>query len=217
MMTPTSPGAIILVITFGSILFSVLYSRRIWCRYLCPLGAVNAIFAMPSVIELRANRHVCLNRCQSHSCYRGDAEVPGCPMFRHPYLVDNNRDCIMCTKCIKTCDNSSIQLNLRLAPQELWAMESPRRPDSFLIVAMGAIFFPFALHDRFFQLTAIVGGWLTETVGFSFPAELIASVLFFSLIFVFQLGYYLMVDIQSRYAGLTKSSYCHFLVTAVSR
>jgi NAD-dependent dihydropyrimidine dehydrogenase PreA subunit len=199
---PHLTGAIILVITFGSILFSVLYSRRIWCRYLCPLGAVNAIFAMPSVIELRANRHVCLNRCQSHSCYRGDAEVPGCPMFRHPYLVDNNRDCIMCTKCIKTCDNSSIQLNLRLAPQELWAMESPRRPDSFLIVAMGAIFFPFALHDPFFQLTAAVGGWLTETIGLSFPVELIASVLFFALIFVFQLGYYLMVDVQSRYAGL---------------
>lgn len=41
---PYLTGGIILIITVGSIIFSVLYSRRSWCRYLCPLGAVNAIF-----------------------------------------------------------------------------------------------------------------------------------------------------------------------------
>lgn len=201
---PYLTGAIILVITLGSILFSVLYSRRTWCRYLCPLGAVNAIFSMPSVVELRSNSHVCLNRCQSHSCYKGDLEIPGCPMFRHPYLVDNNRDCIMCAKCIKSCDNSSIQLNLRLAPQELWSLETPRRADGFLIVAMGAIFFPFALKEEFSSLV----DWLASAlggVGFGVPGWLIASVLFFAVILVFQVGYYLMVSVQSFYARMDKA------------
>ncbi len=201
---PLLTGSIILMITFGSILFSVLFSRRSWCRYLCPLGAVNAIFAMPSVLELRANRHVCLNRCQNHTCYRGDAEVPGCPMFRHPYLVDNNRDCTVCGKCIKNCENRSTQLNIRLAPQELWAMETPRRADSFLIVAMGAIFFPFALHGEFSHLVSLAGQALAD-LGIGLPGWLLASLLFFAGIFLFQLGYYLMVDVQCRYAGLDKN------------
>ena len=93
---PLLTGWIILTITLGSLLTSVFYSRRAWCRYLCPLGAINAIFSMPSIIELRSNRHVCLNRCETHTCYTGDEENTGCPMFRHPYLVDNNRDCIFC-------------------------------------------------------------------------------------------------------------------------
>lgn len=202
---PYLTGGIILIITLGSILFSVLYSRRAWCRYFCPLGAVNAIFSMPSVVELRSNSHVCLNQCQSHSCYRGDSEVPGCPMFRHPYLVDNNRDCIMCAKCIKSCENSSVQLNVRLAPQELWSLETPRRADSFLIVAMGAIFFPFALHEQFSHLVA----WCTEGLGsmsgIFLPGWLMASVLFFSVILIFQVGYYFLIIIQSMYAQIDRS------------
>lgn len=200
---PYLTGGIILAITLSSILFSVLFSRRSWCRYLCPLGAVNAIFAMPSVVELRSNRHVCLNRCQSHACFTGDADVSGCPMFRHPYLVDNNRDCIMCAKCIKNCDNSSIQLNLRLAPEELWALETPRRADSFLIVSMGAIFFPFALRDEFFRII----GWLVSVIaeaGIILPESVVGSLLFFLWIFVFQLGYYSMVMLQSYYAKMDK-------------
>jgi len=201
---PYLTGAIILIITLGSILFSVLFSRRSWCRYLCPLGAVNAIFAMPSVVELRSNTHVCLNRCQNHSCFTGEGDVTGCPMFRHPYLVDNNRDCIMCAKCIKSCGNSSIQLNLRLAPQELWALETPRRADSFLIVSMGAIFFPFALQSEFLQLTE----WLvtfTGNLGIALPGHLVGSIVFFVLILIFQIGYYLMVTVQSLYARIDKN------------
>lgn len=201
--SPWLTGGIILIIALGSILFSVLFSRRAWCRYLCPLGAVNAIFSMPSVVELRSNSHVCLNRCQSHTCFRGDSEIPGCPMFRHPYLVDNNRDCIMCAKCIKSCENSSIQLNLRLAPQELWSLETPRRADSFLIVAMAAIFFPFALQGHFTELV----NWSTAMIGeklIVLPAWLVASVYFFSMILIFQLGYYLMVSFQSWYVKMDK-------------
>jgi transcriptional regulator with AAA-type ATPase domain/polyferredoxin len=200
---PYLTGGIVLFITLSSILFSVLFSRRSWCRYLCPLGAVNAIFSMPAVVELRSNRHVCLNRCQSHACFTGDADISGCPMFRHPYLVDNNRDCIMCARCIKTCDNSSIQLNLRLAPQELWALETPRRADSFLIVSMGAIFFPFVLQEEFFRLV----DWLVSglsNVGLMLPEYVVGSCLFFLWILVFQAGYYLMVTVQSLYAKIDR-------------
>lgn len=187
---------IILAVSIGSCICSVLYSRRAWCRYLCPLGAVNAIFSMPSVLELRSNRHVCLNRCQEHSCFGGGDVKGGCPMFRHPYLVDNNRDCIVCGDCIKNCTNSSIHLNLRLAPQELWSLETPRRADSFLIVALGAMFFPFALHESFADISLS----LTEKIagyGITIPVWLSASLIFFGLILVFQIGYYLMVQVQA--------------------
>lgn len=200
---PYLTGGIILVITLGSVLFSLLFSRRSWCRYICPLGAVNAIFSMPSVVELRSNRHVCLNRCQDHSCYVGDGDMAGCPMFRHPYLVDNNRDCTMCAKCVKTCANSSIQINLRLAPQELWALETPRRADSFLIVAMAAIFFPFALQREFAGLVDWLVAGLAGT-GVVLPAAAVASVLFFALILLFQLGFSLTVSIEALYARIDK-------------
>lgn len=109
----------------------------------------------------------------------------------------------MCAKCVKTCANSSIQLNLRLAPQELWALETPRQADSFLIVSMAAIFFPFALQSEFVGFV----GWLVSKVaetGVVLPVHGVASVIFFTLILVFQVGFYLTVTLEALYAGIDK-------------
>jgi transcriptional regulator with AAA-type ATPase domain/polyferredoxin len=190
-------GWIILAVTVGSLLTSVLYSRRAWCRYLCPLGAVNAIFSMPSIIELRSNHHVCLNRCQHHACFDGSDENMGCPMFRHPYLVDNNRDCIFCAACIKSCTNRSIHLNLRLAPQELWTLQTPRWEDSFLIVSLCAIFFPFALHQNYTSMVAQTQAALVAN-GLQMPAFLVGSLIFFLAILIFQVVYFAMVWVEAR-------------------
>ncbi len=197
---PALTGGIIVAITLGSIMFSIFFTRRAWCRYLCPLGAINAIFAMPSILELRSNRHLCLNRCEDHACYTGMVDKSGCPMFRHPFMVDNNKDCIICGNCIKNCDKHSIHLNIRLAPQELWDIEAPRQADSFLIISLGAIFFPFALNSELINLINTLRQTYPATLG-QLPFALIGSFIFFSLIFIFQVGYFLMVQLQ---AHLTK-------------
>jgi len=200
---PVLTGWIILTITLGSLLTSVIYSRRAWCRYLCPLGAINAIFAMPSIIELRSNRHVCLNRCETHTCFAGGEENTGCPMFRHPYLVDNNRDCIFCTACIKSCAHRAVHLNLRLAPQELWTLQNPRWEDSFLIVSLGAIFFPFALHRNYLEMVTAFQG-LGERYGLHLPGPVVGSLIFFGVILIFQVVYYLMVTLEARALRVNK-------------
>ncbi len=182
-------GMIILGIILGSFLFSVIFKRRAWCRYVCPLGALNAIFAMPSIMELRANRHLCVNTCQSRLCYQGDSTHEGCPMFRHPFLVDNNRDCILCANCIKNCPHDSIQVNLRVAPLELWNMQAPRVADSFLIISLSAIFFPLLLHQDFLNLAA----------EYSMP-HLAGSMMLFSLIAAFVVIYSSFSWLQARIA-----------------
>jgi hypothetical protein len=93
---------------------------------------------------------------------------------------------------------------LRLAPQELWSLETPRRADSFLIVALGAIFFPFALHGEFSRFVFTVTGGLAE-LGVTIPVVLGKSFVFFLLITLFQAGYFLMVQVQSWRAGIDRN------------
>lgn len=144
--SPRLTGLILLAIAMGALLFSLLFERYTWCRYICPLGALNAVFSMPSILELRANRQMCINQCRDHVCYRGTEQISGCPMYRHPFLVDNNKDCILCGKCIRNCHLRSIELNLRLAPRELWSLRSARLSDNFLIVSLGVVYFFLAYH-----------------------------------------------------------------------
>ena len=175
-------AGILLTISLGALVFSLLFQRNSWCRYLCPLGAMNAVFSMPSVLELRANRHLCDNQCAEHTCYLGSPHTPGCPMFRQPFMVDNNKDCILCGRCIKNCRLQSIQLNLRITPHELWMIQTPRLADSFLVVALAAIFFPLARHQQFLQSMA---SW-------ELPPVLAGSLLFWGLIFLAYAAYALL-------------------------
>jgi hypothetical protein len=101
---------------------------------------------------------------------------------------------------MKHCNKHSVHLNVRMAPQELWDIEAPRRPDSFLIVSLGAIFFLFALHTEFYELIYSIQQSYPSLLG-RLPFALLGSAVFFGLIFIFQVGYYLTVNLQ---AYLTK-------------
>ncbi|MCL7488059.1 MAG: sigma 54-interacting transcriptional regulator [Desulfobulbaceae bacterium] len=150
--SPMLTGGILLAIAAGALLFSIFFERYTWCRYVCPLGALNAVFSMPSILELRANREMCLNQCRDYVCFRDTATSSGCPMFRHPFLVDNNKDCILCGNCIRNCGLRSIELNLRLAPRELWSLQNAKLSDNFLIISLGVIFFLLVFHDGFLSV-----------------------------------------------------------------
>jgi len=194
---PFLTAGIIISIMMGSLIFSVLFQRRAWCRYVCPLGAMNAVFSMPSILELRANRQLCANRCHDYACYKGTDEVPGCPMFRHPFLVDNNRDCTLCGNCIKNCPHGSIQVNLRLAPRELWSIQSPRISDSFLVIALVAAFFFLARHQELPILLNNIG----RNSGFEILSSphISGSILFFGTILFLWSCYSLVAWIQYKY------------------
>lgn len=198
--SPRLTAWIILTITLSALFFSMFFKRRVWCRYICPLGAINALFSMPSILELRANRHVCLNRCVEQLCYNGDEHAAGCPMFRHPFLVDNNRDCILCGQCIKNCKLNSIHLNLRLAPQELWNLQSPRLEDSVLVVSLAAIFYPFAINQKY---DGFKSGLTSMLQGFGLPDSqvLASSIFFFACIIIYLSGYAVMSRIMARLTG----------------
>jgi polyferredoxin len=141
-----------------------------------------------------------MNRCTDHLCYNGEGGVAGCPMFRHPFLVDNNRDCILCGQCIKNCKLDSIHLNLRLAPQELWNQQSPRLADSFLVVSLAAIFFPFTINQKY---PGVIDSWagVLHGLDLSNNPPLAASTLFFTCIIIYLCGYAVMSQLMARITG----------------
>ncbi|MGE4581404.1 MAG: 4Fe-4S binding protein, partial [Synechococcus sp.] len=47
-------SCLLLVITAGAVIGSLLFEKRFWCRYLCPVGGMNGLFAKLSILELRA-------------------------------------------------------------------------------------------------------------------------------------------------------------------
>jgi transcriptional regulator with AAA-type ATPase domain/NAD-dependent dihydropyrimidine dehydrogenase PreA subunit len=140
-------GCLLLLITAGAVIFSLLFERRFWCRYLCPIGGMNGMFAKLSMIELRAQQGICSATCTTYQCYKGGPqkgeglETGGCPIYSHPAQLQENRDCVLCMTCLKACPHRSVELNLRPPGIELWTTHRPTYTEvALLFLLFGAIF-----------------------------------------------------------------------------
>ncbi|MDG2616884.1 sigma 54-interacting transcriptional regulator [Thermoleptolyngbya sichuanensis XZ-Cy5] len=139
-------ACLLLLITAGAVIFSFLFERRFWCRYLCPIGGMNGLFAKLSMIELRAQQGICSASCTTYQCYKGGPqkgegqETGGCPIYSHPAQLQDNRDCVLCMTCLKACPHRSVELNLRPPSIELWTTHKPTLPEVCLLFLLaGAV------------------------------------------------------------------------------
>jgi len=140
-------GCLLLLITAGAVIFSLLFERRFWCRYLCPIGGMNGLFAKLSMIELRAQQGICSATCTTYQCYKGGPqkgeglETGGCPVYSHPAQLQDNKDCVLCMTCLKACPHRSVELNFRPPGIELWTTHKPSYAEiALLFLLFGAVF-----------------------------------------------------------------------------
>ncbi len=159
--TPYLSSWLLVMITAGAVMGSLIYERRLWCRYLCPIGGMNGMFAKLSMVEVRSTQQVCGSQCSTFGCYRGSAATPvtfanalptegqatgGCPLYSHPAQLRDNRDCVLCMTCLKACPHRSVQINLRFPASDLlndhqgfWAEAA------LMLLLLGGVFMH---HDR---------------------------------------------------------------------
>ncbi|HEY9605060.1 MAG TPA: sigma 54-interacting transcriptional regulator [Allocoleopsis sp.] len=140
-------ACLLLLITSGAMICSAIFERRFWCRYLCPIGGMNGLFAKLSMTELRAQQGTCSAECTTYQCYKGGPqkgeglETNGCPLYSHPAQLEDNRDCVLCMTCLKACPHRSVEVNLRPPGIELWTTHIPRTYEvALLLLLLGGVF-----------------------------------------------------------------------------
>ncbi len=140
-------SCLLLLITAGAMIFSAIFERRFWCRYLCPIGGMNGLFAKLSLTELRAQQGTCSAECTTYQCYKGGPakgegqETNGCPLYSHPAQLTENRDCVLCMTCLKACPHRSVEFNLRPPGIELWTSHNPRSYEvALLFLLLNVVF-----------------------------------------------------------------------------
>lgn len=151
-------SCLLLLITAGAVIFSSIFERRFWCRYLCPIGGMNGMFAKLSMTELRAQQGTCSAECTTYQCYKGGPkkgegmETDGCPLYSHPAQLEDNRDCVLCMTCLKACPHRSVEFNLRFPGIELWTTHVAKSYEvALMFLLLGAVFLHH-LPEILFQL-----------------------------------------------------------------
>ena len=92
---------------------AVVYQRRVFCSYLCPVSGFLGLYSMSSMIELRAvDPEVCA-MCKTKSCATGNELGWACPWFLNVATLHRNNFCGLCMECVKSCTNKNIGLFTR--------------------------------------------------------------------------------------------------------
>ena len=118
--SPRMTAGLVIMLALVAVGTGLLFQRRSFCRYLCPITGLQGLYSMLSPIELRA---VDLDRCHQdcrQACYRGSTRPSGCPMFEFPAMLDRNTYCNFCFECVKACPKDNWTLRLRTFGKDLW-------------------------------------------------------------------------------------------------
>jgi polyferredoxin len=156
-------SCLLLLITAGAVVGSLRFEKRFWCRYLCPVGGMNGLFAKLSISELRAQIGTCSGSCSSFACFKGGpAEgeglaTAGCPVGTHPAHLADNRNCVLCLTCAQACPHRSVTLRLRPPAADLQrSMDPPAGEAGLILVLAGGLCL---------QHWSRLLGWLPPLVG----------------------------------------------------
>ncbi|MBI5841895.1 MAG: 4Fe-4S binding protein [Chloroflexi bacterium] len=77
--TPNITSIVLAAMLFAAIGLSMVFERRAFCRYLCPVGGFIGLYSQTAPIELRIkNKQVCVT-CEGKPCYNG-ASTLGFPL-----------------------------------------------------------------------------------------------------------------------------------------
>ena len=193
-------SCLLLLITAGAVIGSTVFEKRFWCRYLCPVGGMNGLFAKLSILELRAEAGTCSGSCSSYACFKGgpaDGEglaSEGCPLGTHPAHLSDNRNCVLCMTCTQACPNRSVQLRLRPPAADLQrTMQAPDGERGLILVLAGGI----CLHHWQRLL-----GWLPLAPSSLHEGPLLARLSFAALALALPAAAGLWLNRRWLYAGL---------------
>lgn len=101
-----SDALIVGVVITAVVLLASMFVERLWCRYLCPLGAVFSVLGRFSLFKIRRDADTCTD------CTLCDRPCPvGITVSKADPVV--NADCIGCLDCLTTCP---VKGALTLAP-----------------------------------------------------------------------------------------------------
>ena len=140
---PSVTGWVLLAFLAGAASLALVFERRAFCRYVCPVGGFIGLYSLVSPLELRVRD---IRVCQEHrtkDCYLGNAGGYGCPWMERPWSMDRNAYCGLCGECLRTCPKDNVSVNLRLPGHDLLVVEGWRLDEAykaFIMLACAGIY-----------------------------------------------------------------------------
>ncbi|MCZ7356357.1 MAG: 4Fe-4S binding protein [Candidatus Methanoperedens sp.] len=160
---PPNTAYLLLFFTGLAVVMAVVYEKRSFCRYICPIGLVLGVFSMLSAIELRCKSK---KTCADHNikeCVIGNEAGKACPVGEFPQTMERNNYCIMCMECVKSCSKGNIRLSPRLPGADIVKAKKIHLDEAYLVHGI-IIMFLFVMGMERFQFRNTIINFVKSTL-----------------------------------------------------
>ena len=105
------PGLMMLWVT-ALLIFEILFSRRAWCRFFCPVGVSYQLLGMLSPLRIKWDKEKCSNckRCQS-VCMVPNVLTSSVNRGKSEYI--DSSLCTRCGLCVDICDDEALSYKFK--------------------------------------------------------------------------------------------------------
>ncbi|HKZ59559.1 MAG TPA: 4Fe-4S binding protein [Candidatus Thermoplasmatota archaeon] len=109
--TPVVTAVLMALLIGLAVAVHLVFEKRTFCKYVCPVGGFLSLYSMTSILEVRARDPTI---CEAHvgkECVKGSNCGFGCPWMNYPGGLDRNNYCGLCLECVKACpyDNMTVR------------------------------------------------------------------------------------------------------------
>lgn len=141
---PIATFILLSTIIVAAIVLSIIYEKRAFCVYGCPVSGFQGLYSNFAMTEIRViNPDICKDH-KPKTCVLGNEKGYGCPWFEIPYKMSRNTYCGMCCECFKSCPYDNMGFFLRPPGTDLLVQEKRGLDEAwkaFIMLGVAVFFF----------------------------------------------------------------------------
>lgn len=141
---PQRMALYLLTLLAAAVVVGLIYEKRTFCGYVCPVGHLLGLYAFISPIEWRADDLSVCGSCKTKDCIakKNHYRIVGrsCTSNLYPATIKDNQDCLLCTQCLKVCPYDNLRLSTRWPFADFFrAVELRAAQVGFIVLVSGFI------------------------------------------------------------------------------
>jgi polyferredoxin len=114
---PRQMALYLLMLIIVAVDISLIFRKRAFCSYICPVGHLLGLYALISPFEWRADDLSICKSCKTKDCFIKKNHYRlmrrSCTSNLYPATIRDNRHCLLCTQCLKSCPYKNIRFSTR--------------------------------------------------------------------------------------------------------